>query len=276
MQTESPVSPYRWAISLALLMFAFANIDAQAADGDANPQDQLAQAATSTGTSWIFGGGLAVADRGYVGYSRQVTPIPLIFYHDGGFFFAGFSAGYMLSHSRHYRFSINIKPRINRLSASDSPELAGIQTRKWSLDGGANLDVFGGWGHLVTGISHDLLDRNNGTELDAGYRYSIQLGSWNLVPSFGVRWQSASLTNYYYGVSPAEVIPGRPAYTPGAATNPYIGFGLSTRISDHWQFNGNIQYTRFSGAIHGSPLVDRSGSPVLFIGFIYNSAHRQP
>lgn len=193
MQTKSSVSSFRLATRLALLIFALANADARAVNGDANPQDQLAQAATSAGESWIFGGGLALADRSYVGYSRQVTPIPLIFYHNGGFFFAGFSAGYMLSHYRHYRFSINIKPRINRLSASDSPELTDIQTRKWSLDGSANLDIFGDWGHLVTGISRDLLNRNNDTELDVDYQYSIRLGNWDLTPSLGVRWESASL-----------------------------------------------------------------------------------
>jgi outer membrane scaffolding protein for murein synthesis (MipA/OmpV family) len=35
-----------------------------------------------------------------------------------------------------------------------------------------------------------------------------------------------------------------------------------------------LQYTRFASAIHNSPLGDRSGSPILFIGFIYNSAHK--
>jgi MipA family protein len=273
MQLKTLLSAFRWVICLALFATLFASISARA-DDDASPQDQLEQAATRTGSSWIFGGGLAVVDPGYVGYKRQVTPIPLVFYHNGRFFFAGFSAGYMLAHARHYRFSVDIKPRINRLSASDSPELAGIQTRKWSLDGGANLDVFGAWGHLITGISHDLLNRNNGTELDIGYRYPIRFGGWSLTPSLGARWESASLTNYYYGVSPAEVVPGRPAYTPGAAINPYAGLGLSTRLSDHWQFHGSIQYTRFAGAIQDSPIVDRSGSPIFFIGFVYSSADR--
>lgn len=241
------------------------------AEDSGAPQDQLAQAATRGGSSWMFGGGLVAADRGYIGDRREITPIPLIFYHNGRFFFAGFSAGYMASHGAHYRFSLVLKPRINRLSASDSPQLAGIQTRRWSMDGGANLDLFGRWGQLATGVAHDLLNRNNGTELTAGYRYPVRLKTWTVTPELGLHWQSASLADYYYGVSPAEVIPGRPAYSPGAALNPYIGIGLSKSLDRRWRFFGRLQYTHYAAAIRNSPIVDRSGSPLLFVGFVYNT-----
>jgi outer membrane protein len=260
----------KFITALLLLLACVCAMDVQADDSSA-PQDQLAQAATRSGSSWMFGGGLVAADRGYVGYQREITPIPLIFYHHGRFFIGGFSAGYMASHSRHYRFSLVLKPRINRLSASDSPQLAGIQSRRWSLDGGANLDLFGRWGQLATGVSHDLLNRNNGTELTAGYRYPVRLQSWTVTPELGAHWQSASLAGYYYGVSPAEAIPGRPAYSPGAALNPYVGIGLSKSLGRHWRFFSRLQYTRYAAAIRNSPLVDRSGSRLLFIGFVYNT-----
>lgn len=235
------------------------------------PQDQLLKAAgTDAGSGWIFGAGVAVTDPGYVGYTRQVTPVPLVFYHYGRFFFAGVTAGYLLSNGEHYRFSLVVTPEFNRLKASDSPQLAGIQTRQWSLDGGANLDLFGGWGRFNIGVFHDLLDRNNGTGANTGYHYPIPLGDWTLSPGLGLRWENSNLTNYYYGVSPAEVIPGRPAYSPGSATNPYVELGLSTALSEHWQLRGNVQYMRFGSAIHDSPIVDRSGTTTIFIGFIYN------
>ena len=244
-------------------------VTARAADED--PQDQLAKAAaTEAGSGWLIGGGVAVTNPGYVGYSRQVTPFPLVFYHYGRFFIAGISAGYLLSNGEHYRFSLGVQPWINRLSASDSPQLAGIHTRQWTLAGGANLDLFGDWGRSNLGAAHDLLGRNDGTEVHAGYQYSFHAGGWGFTPGFGLRWQDSNLTNYYYGVSPAEVVPGRPAYSPGSSTNPYVSFGVSTSISEHWQFRGNIQYTRFGSAIHDSPIVDRSGSTTIFIGFLYN------
>ncbi len=238
---------------------------------DEDPQEQLAKAAaTDTGSGWIFGGGVAVTNPGYVGYSRQVTPFPLVFYHNGRFFFAGVSAGYLLSNGEHYRVALVLQPTLNRLNASDSPQLAGIQSRQWSLAGGANLETFGDWGHLNVGVFHDLLDRNNGTSANLGYRFPFHAGEWTFSPGIGLRWEDSNLTDYYYGVSAAEARAGRPAYSPGSDTSPYISFGVSTAISEHWQFRGDISYMRFGSAIHDSPIVDRSGSPTIFIGFVYN------
>jgi len=257
------------AITLASCLLLLSPAFAWGADED--PQEQLAKAAaTDTGSGWIFGGGVAVTNPGYVGYSRQITPLPLVFYHYGRWFFAGFSGGYLLSNGDHYRLALVVQPTLNRLSASDSPQLAGIQSRQWSLAGGANLETFGDWGHLNLGLFHDLLDRNNGTSANLGYRFPFHVGGWTLSPGVGLRWQSANLTNYYYGVSDAEARPGRPAYSPGSDTSPYVSFGVSTAINDEWQFRGDLSYQRFGSAIHNSPIVDRSGSPTIFIGFIYN------
>jgi MipA family protein len=247
------------------------------ASAEEDPQEQLAKAAASdAGAGWIFGAGVAVTNPGYVGYSRQITPLPLVFYHNGRFFFAGFAAGYLLANGEHYRFSVGLQPMLNRLSSSDSPQLAGIQSRQWSIAGGANLETFGDWGRLGLNVFHDLLGRNDGTGVNLGYRLPFQVGSWTLSPGLGVRWEDSKLTDYYYGVSPAEArLPGRPAYSPGSAASPYVSLGMATRISEHWQFRGDFTYLRFASAIHASPIVDRSGSPTIFIGFVYNEKHDQ-
>jgi hypothetical protein len=155
-----------------LLLLACLCLSAAAFAADEDPQEQLAKAAaTDAGSGWILGGGVAVTNPGYVGYSRQITPLPLFFYHYGRWFFAGFSGGYLLSNGDHYRLALVVQPTLNRLSASDSPQLAGIRSRQWSLAGGANLETFGDWGHLNLGLFHDLLDRNNGTSANLGYRF---------------------------------------------------------------------------------------------------------
>src|SRR5882724_8321547 len=114
---EDPMSR---AFRLVLLSACLSvSLTAWAADED--PQDQLAKAAaTEAGSGWLLGAGVAVTNPGYLGYSRQITPVPLVFYHYGRFFFAGFSAGYLLSNGEHYRFSLLVTPQFNRLKASDS------------------------------------------------------------------------------------------------------------------------------------------------------------
>lgn len=235
------------------------------------PQERIRNAAAnSPGTSWIIGVGVAITETGYIGYSRQYTPLPMVFYHNGRFFFAGASVGYVIAHGNHYRLSAIAVPEINRLSASDSPRLAGIKSRRWSVNGGASLDVFGDWGRLNVSALHDLLDRNDGAEVDAGYTYALHFGRLALSPALGVRWESSNLTNYLYGVSPAEVIAGRQAYTPGSAISPYAALGFSERLTTHWEVAGQLQYLRFASAIKDSPIIDRHGSTTLFIGVLYS------
>jgi len=77
-----------------------------------------------------LGAVVTVADPGYVGFHRQPTLVPLISFRSGPFFFSGAEAGVVAAHSDAYTLSFGLLPQLNRVSASDSPQLAGIQTRK--------------------------------------------------------------------------------------------------------------------------------------------------
>lgn len=240
-----------------------------------NPRDLLLDsAASNAGSGWLLGIGGALSNTGYVGGKQQFTPFPLLFYHSDRFFVAGISAGYLLSSGSHHRLSLVAMPEFNRLSSKDSPQLVGIQNRRWSLNGGASLEVFGRWGRYDVSVFHDLLSRSNGTIVSTGYKYPLQLGRWQLTPGVGLRWQNANLVNYYYGVRPAEAIPGRPAYAPGDGLSPYADVSLSTPISKHWRFRTSVQYLRFADSIRNSPIVDRTGSTTLILGFTYDPRTR--
>lgn len=270
---------HRWLIasitawlSLAMPVAAIAQ-DASRSSGTENAttaEDQIiASASQNKGSGWVLGLGVAVSKPGYVGVSNQITPLPLLFYHNGRFFFAGASAGYVPFNGRHYVFSILAKPRINRLSASESPQLAGIQSRKWSIDGGGRLSLFGDWGRLDASVFTDLLHRYNGVEAELAYQYPLRMTGWTLAPGIGLAWENSNLTNYYYGVSPAEVAPGRPAYTPGRATNPFVQLNAEVPLGHRWGFLGGLSYHRFARSIQNSPIIDRSGTLTVFLGLTY-------
>jgi MipA family protein len=214
---------------------------------------------------------LSEVDPGYVGFHRQATLVPLITYRSGPFFFSGAEAGVIAAQGSAYTLSFDLVPELNRVSASDSPELAGIKTREWTVDGSMNLTMQQPWGGKVSfAVLHDILDRNNGTELRANYAYPVRLGAGWLIPGIGVTWQSATLTNYYYGVSPAESLPNRPAYSPGSALNPNARLGYFVPVSNKWLVGAQVGYTKFATAITDSPIVDRSGSVSGLIMFMYS------
>ncbi|MDE2235132.1 MAG: MipA/OmpV family protein [Gammaproteobacteria bacterium] len=235
-----------------------------------SPEDQIiSQAAQQSGSAWSLGLGLAVSQPGYLGVNPQVTPLPLVFYHNGRFFLAGISVGYVAFNGTHYSIALLAKPRINRLSAGESPQLTGIQSRKWSIDGGARVSLFGDWGRINAGLYSDLLHRYNGMEADLEYQHPFRMQGWTLSPGVGLAWYNSPLTDYYYGVSPAEVAPGRPAYSPGRAANPFLQLGLRVPFAKRWQFLGSVRYLHFASSIQDSPIVERSGSLTLFLGVTY-------
>lgn len=217
-----------------------------------------------------LGAGLIEVDPGYIGYHRQTNVVPLISYRSGPFFISGTEGGVVAAQSDTYTLNFGLVPQLNRLRASDSPALAGIQTREWTIDASMSLSMREPWGDTFFAALHDILDRNNGTELRVRYSYPIVLGAGRLTPAIGVTWESASLTHYYYGVSPAESLPSRPAYSPGSAINPTARLGYSIPVSDNWLLGAGVGYTHFDDTIRDSPIVDRSGSLSGMILFVYS------
>lgn len=215
------------------------------------------------------GFGVNANNPGYVGYHNQVTPFPLLFYRHGRLFFAGISAGYVVVKGGRYSLSLVVRPRILRLSASDSAQLAGLSSRRPSLDGGAVFSIRSHWGTFNISLFTDLLGRNHGREVDAGYVYPIHLGSLTLSPGLGARFENTSLTYYYYGVSPAETRPGRPAYTPGTAINPYVKLGLIFPFAKRWRLFTAFSYRRLASTIQDSPIVDVSHTASETVGISY-------
>lgn len=252
---------YRLFISLLVLigLLLFGSL-AHADQGNGSPVPK---------SGFTLGFGLNDTNPGYVGYNHQLTPFPFFSYRNGRFFLAGISAGYVVARNSGYSLSLMVRPRFLRLKASDSPQLAGMATRQISLDGGAVLSVFGRGGRLNLGLFHDLLDRNDGTEANLGYSYPIRFRTWTLSPGAGVIWKSASLNNYYYGVSPAESLPTRPAYSLGAATTPYVQLGLSIPLTARWRLFSQLRYTRFATTIQQSPIVDVSHSLSATVALAY-------
>lgn len=77
---------------------------------------------------------------------ERLNVVPLITYRSGPFFFSGAEAGVVAAQSHAYTLSFGLVPQLNRVRASDSPELAGIQTREWTIDGSLNLSIQQPWG----------------------------------------------------------------------------------------------------------------------------------
>jgi hypothetical protein len=68
-------------------------------------------------------------DPGYVGYHRQANLVPLVTYRSGPFFFSGAEGGVVAAQSNAYTLNFGLVPELDRVSASDSPELRRVSGR---------------------------------------------------------------------------------------------------------------------------------------------------
>ncbi len=214
-----------------------------------------------------LGGGISAVDPAYVGYHHRIDPFPLVSYRYGRFFVAGTSAGVVAAEGNAYNLSVVLVPQLMRLRTNASPELEGLTPRQWTIDGGVRLAVNQPWGNTSLAALHDVLDRSNGTEVKLDYSFPIPVGEGHLSPGVGLSWESAAQTSYYYGVTPAEALPDRPAYSPGSALNPSARLHYSLPLSEGWTFGAEVSYTHFDRSIRDSPLIDQPGSRAISITF---------
>ncbi len=147
--------------------------------------------------------------------------------------------------------------------------LRGINERKNSMPvgiGSFQLTPIGGF------FLNAFFDANlsHGNMYEVIYAAEVDVGKMALYPEAGFEHYSANYTRYYYGVSSAEAAAsGYPAYSPGAATTPLLGFVLEMPLRGAWYSNLYVRRRWLGSAISSSPLVASSHQDTWFISVNY-------
>ena len=99
---------------------------------------------------------------------------------------------------------------------------------------------------------------------------------WGLIPSIGLVWQSSDFVDYYYGVTPEEALPGRPAFEGHAAVNLnsslFAYYSLNSRI----RLTGYVRVQRLDNEISDSPIVDKPRGIFGLLGITYRFGKLPP
>jgi len=191
----------------------------------------------------------------YSDYNYDLVPLYL---YEGDYLFAhGTEVGVHLFKPQNFTIDLLARYRFDRFQADSNPFFEGMTNRKQTVDGGVSFNLTGGWGQLSLSAVTDLMSRHEGQEVDLTYLYPWQRGRWTIAPSAGLVYQSASLTDYYYGVRPDEARPDRPEYAPGSATNWRAGLNVSYHWLTNWYLWANMAYEGLDDTIYDSPITDR-------------------
>jgi outer membrane protein len=124
------------------------------------------------------------------------------------------------------------------------------------IDGSISLSFNGRFGSLKFDWVADLRDKHNGEEFDLTYRCRFNRGRWMFSPFISYIYQDKDLTNYYYGISENEALPGRPAYQTDEAFFVRAGVNSSYQLIKHWLIYANVAFEGLDDSLRESPLTE--------------------
>lgn len=207
----------------------------------------------------IVGAGAIVSASPYAGVDAKTMGIPFLALEHKGFYLQGVEAGYRFFRKEGWALSAVIGPRFMGYDADDSAALNGMCDRRMSMDAGlkAERGLAGNW-TVSAKVMADVLSRSDGMEYELALRYPMKGRIFRLIPSAGVRYQSESMVDYYYGVRDDEARAGRAAYQPRGALNPFANLVFTCGLSRKLAVTTMLGVTSLGSEIRKSPIVDES------------------
>ena len=230
----------------------------------------LAQDAPDPQPRWTLGLLAIERDAPYRQLDEDLLVVPLVRFEGERFYLRGLRGGVVLAESGGFEFGGFLQARGDGYDAADSPYLAGMADRKFSLDAG----VAASWrvpriGQFEASLATDMLDRSGGQEAEVSWTGLVRAAGWQFLPSLALRWQSQDMVDYYYGVRAGEAIVGRPAYAPGSALFPEVSLLATRPLGERWQLFARAGHTWLPSEVTDSPLVDQDSRTSVLVGLGY-------
>ena len=215
----------------------------------------------------VLGGGVLLSTSRYKGIDDAVWGVPIIVGKYKRFYSDGTSLGYFLTKNKTLNLSVVAAPRFGGYDASDSDDLAGMQDRDWSLDGGLRLTWDAEYFLLNVTALTDVLNEHNGHEVKAVISREFLDGGFT--PRLGIKWLSSNIVEYYYGVAGGEATANRPAYEGDATIDMIVGCTLAYPLGEDWALFGDVEFETLGSEIKDSPIVDADDDLTTVVGVVY-------
>ena len=261
-----PVRPLHRAALGALLTLLFAT--PARAEVDLGSLDIFVQDSPTSPVpkGLVLGGAVIGGDARYQGQDDTALAVPGAVYFGEQFMFLGDRARYYFHKDDNFAAYGYGRVRFGNLDPDDAPELAGMEQRKWQLEGGVGASLITPYALLSTRLSTDVTGRSNGQELLLWADFPILRDKLLIMPGMGMMIRSDKMTNYYFGgVSGNEARAQRPEWDTGTTLSPMVAIITSYRFSPHWIGMFAANYERYDDDIANSPIVQHDGE--LYAGF---------
>jgi|GEM_PF-6019658 len=226
--------------------------------------EDLAKAASHP-WDWHAGVASGMANGIYTKSKGYQIYYPYVGYKGGRLTIAGPSGWMRLAGPQmlHVSFGGTLLPDSFNPKRSSDLQMQKLKKRDFSVGVGFQGSmILKSVGMLNVRILRAFVGGNGGYFADASYTALFSRGvggvSLNLIPSVGMQYYSAKLSNYYYGVSGSEsTASGIAEYQAKANWRPYVGVALTGQVRGRVRAVISTKLAYLPDTVANSPIVDK-------------------
>ncbi|MBF0385075.1 MAG: MipA/OmpV family protein [Candidatus Omnitrophica bacterium] len=218
-----------------------------------------------------IGAGVLMRECPYVDCESKSLPVPLFYWHKDNWFIEGTKGGYTIFKKGNFKAKAILAPRLMGYDDDDAAILNGAEDRDMSLDAGIELKLLvpelSGI-ELNAGFVNDVLNIHKGNEAKASVAKEFKGKIFLFKPSAGVKWQSANLVDYYYGVRATETTASRPEYNAKTSSNHFANLDFYLGLPKDFLLVTSVGFEHLGDAIERSPITDDNGIFSCILGVV--------
>jgi outer membrane protein len=223
--------------------------------------------------------------------------IPTVAYYGENWFFDNGNVGYTLVEQENFSFNLVTSYSFDRayfyrwdpsniflsrstqaearsfttvaLTSEPEPEFNNLETRNFTLLGGAEAFIYTPLGMIRLAYTHDMFKVHEGSEAQIKWSYGWALDPWIFEFALVFDWKSQAVVDYYYGVRPSENAYWSQKYQAQSGWNKGAEMTARYVLTDNWDLLMAVRYTQIADEIAASPLLDQDFSSTYFLGAAY-------
>jgi MipA family protein len=216
------------------------------------------------GAEWGLGVGVISQQEAYRAIRRETKAVPVLRFENEYVEFFGLGLevklpGLQLGERRRIDFALVAEADLSGYEAEDAPILAGMTRRKDGLWAGARAEWEEGFVDVSVEWAADASGRSKGRRLSLGLEKDWHMGERVMLTAYLAAHRLDS-----------RYVAGRAAYVGRGGVNVDIGLRTLYRFDEHHSVLLDAGVTRLAKPIRNSPLVDRSSTNQLLLGYLYD------
>ena len=205
----------------------------------------------------------------YSGGENGVEPLPLLLVQLGPVYVRGTRFGTYVYGRDGVTVAAGIALDLRDTDRGDSPQLADMAKLDTVVLGELRLAREAEWGELDLSLAADVSGEHGGYLADLFFGPALEVGRLEVEPRFGIKWQSAEVIRYYYGVGAADARPNRPRYRPDGGVSFAMGATATHAFAERHALRFEVSAESVSSEVSESPIVERGSFVTLRAGYFY-------